>query len=98
MHKNISAVINRLARRWSLWEKFEARFYLHPLSDIYLNAELSKEHIIHGDRKYILIFSLIALGLLLIACTNFMNLSTARAAIRTKEIGIRKRQHGLFTG
>jgi len=73
-----------------LWEKFEARFYLQPLSDIHLNAGLSREDIVHGDRKYIFIFSLIALGLLLIACTNFMNLSTARAAVRTKEIGIRK--------
>ncbi|UCF85723.1 MAG: ABC transporter permease, partial [Desulfobacteraceae bacterium] len=74
-----------------LWEKFEARFYLQPLSEIHLNAGLSShEDIVHGDRKYIFIFSIIALGLLLIACANFMNLSTARAAVRTKEIGIRK--------
>jgi len=73
-----------------LWEKIEARFYLQPLSDIHLNSGLSRENIVHGDRKYIFIFSIIALGLLLIACTNFMNLSTARAAVRTKEIGIRK--------
>jgi ABC-type antimicrobial peptide transport system permease subunit len=73
-----------------LWEKFEARIYLQPLSDIHLNAGLYRKNIVHGDRKYIFIFSIIALGLLLIACTNFMNLSTARAAIRTKEIGIRK--------
>jgi len=73
-----------------LWEKSEARFYLQPLSDIHLNAGLSRERIVHGDRKYIFIFSIISMGLLLIACTNFMNLSTARAAVRTKEIGIRK--------
>jgi putative ABC transport system permease protein len=73
-----------------LWEKFDARFFLQPLSEIHLNAGLSRDNIVHGDSKYILIFSIVAVGLLLIACTNFMNLSTARAAVRTKEIGIRK--------
>ncbi|MFC2156541.1 ABC transporter permease [Acidobacteriota bacterium] len=79
-----------LKSKHQVWEKIEGRFFLQPLNEIYLNAEFGRENIVHGNSKYIFIFSVIALGLLLIACTNFMNLSTARSAVRTKEIGIRK--------
>jgi putative ABC transport system permease protein len=44
----------------------------------------------HGDITYVRIFSLIAIFILLIACINFMNLSTAQSAMRAREIGIRK--------
>ena len=44
----------------------------------------------HGDITYIRILSLIAVFILIIACINFMNLSTAQSARRAKEIGVRK--------
>ena len=66
--------------------------YLQPLTDIHLNPEFSKASTIEegGDIKYVYIFSAVALFMLLIACINFMNLSTASAAKRAKEVGIRK--------
>jgi len=62
------------------------RVYLQPIRDIHLNANLGGT----GNRDYVYIFSLIALFILIIACINFMNLSTARSGDRSKEIGLRK--------
>jgi len=68
------------------------RIYLQPLSDVHLrsNFRRDEENIGQGDITYVYIFSLIAAGVLLIACFNFMNLSTARFGKRAKEIGLRK--------
>ena len=63
---------------------------LQPIKDIHLRSHLEAEFEANGDIKYVYIFSIIAVFILLIACINFMNLSTARAATRAKEVGIRK--------
>ncbi len=66
--------------------------FLQPLTDIHLNPEFTKASTLEegGDIKYVYIFGAIALFMLLIACINFMNLSTATASNRAKEVGIRK--------
>jgi putative ABC transport system permease protein len=61
-----------------------------PLTDIHLYSNKSYEFEPNGNIAYVYIFSIIALFILLIACVNFMNLSTARSANRAKEVGIRK--------
>ena len=66
------------------------RYYFQPLTDIHLSSHLDFELEPNGDMAYVYIFSTIALGILLIACINFINLTTARAAIRAREVGIRK--------
>lgn len=64
---------------------------LQSLSRIHLDARKSPEKFLKlGDSQYIYLFSLIAFFILLIACVNFMNLSTARSSIRSKEVGMRK--------
>ncbi|MBA4166008.1 MAG: ABC transporter permease [Chitinophagaceae bacterium] len=63
---------------------------LQRLTDIHLRSHLDSELEENGDINRVYIFSAIALFILLIACINYMNLSTARSALRAKEIGIRK--------
>ncbi len=68
-----------------------ARFRLQPLYDVYLDArDYERTCFQLGDRRNIWIFSIIAMFVLLIACVNFVNLATARADIRMKEVGFRK--------
>ncbi len=64
--------------------------YLQRLTDIHLKSNLEAEIWPTGDESYIYIFSAVAIFVLLIACINFMNLSTARSENRAKEVGIRK--------
>ena len=66
------------------------KLFLQKLTDIHLTSHLDEEIEENGDRARVYIFSAIALFILLIACINYMNLSTARSALRAKEIGIRK--------
>ncbi|MCP4724637.1 MAG: FtsX-like permease family protein [bacterium] len=64
--------------------------FLQPLESIHLNSNLRGEIGVNGSMTYIYTFSIIALFILVIACINFMNLSTARSANRAKEVGMRK--------
>jgi putative ABC transport system permease protein len=66
------------------------KLFIQPLEDIYLHSDFGYEVAPNGNIKYIYIFTSIAGFLLLIACINFMNLSTARSEKRSKEVGMRK--------
>jgi putative ABC transport system permease protein len=63
---------------------------LQPLVDIHLHSHIDREIEPNGNILYVYIFSLVAIIILLIACINFINLSTARSARRSLEIGLRK--------
>ena len=76
-------------------EKFRASgnlidFTLQPITEIHLHSDRIAELGTNSDITYIYLFGAIALFILIIACINFMNLSTARSANRAKEVGVRK--------
>jgi len=66
------------------------RLNLTPLKQIHLQSSRVSELGMNGDIQYVYMFSAIAIFILLIACVNFMNLSTARSSNRAREVGVRK--------
>jgi len=65
-------------------------FYLVPITDIHLHTSTKFDLEPNGDISYVYIFGVLAVFILLLACINFTNLSTASSAKRSKEVGIRK--------
>lgn len=71
-------------------EQSNVTLFLKPFSERYLYGRYKDGKPAGGRIEYVRLFSIIALFILIIACINFMNLSTARASRRAKEVGIRK--------
>lgn len=69
---------------------YKWRHHLQPVKDIHLRTRGMKDHMKRGDIRYVYIFSFTGILVLLIACINFMSLSTARSCKRAKEVGMRK--------
>lgn len=83
MEKYLGSDMRKYGFHWTL--------SLTPLKDIYFETPGEFGGIVkHGDKTVVYIFLSIAILILLIACINFMNLSTIRAAERSKEVGLRK--------
>jgi len=77
------------------WEEIQKqgtwlKFRIQRLRDIHLHSHYPGELGINGDAKNVYIFISIAIFILLLACINFTNLSTAKAITRSKEIGVKK--------
>ncbi|WP_113924707.1 ABC transporter permease [Cognataquiflexum aquatile] len=66
------------------------RLQLWPITDIHLHSNLDSEIEPNGNIDYVYTYLAVALFILLIACINFMNLSTARSSLRSMEVGLRK--------
>lgn len=66
------------------------KLFLQHIREIHLGSDLNMEFEPNGNLNYIRIFSIVAFLVLVVACINFMNLTTASSTIRVKEIGIRK--------
>lgn len=64
--------------------------FLYPFRDVYLEGQFEKGRLSGGRIEYVRLFIVVAIFVLMIACINFMNLSTARAIQRSKEVGVRK--------
>ncbi|TDQ18495.1 putative ABC transport system permease protein [Algoriphagus boseongensis] len=66
------------------------QLFLWPITDIHLYSNLDSEIEPNGNIDYVYIYLAVAFFILLIACINFMNLSTARSSLRSMEVGLRK--------
>jgi putative ABC transport system permease protein len=71
-------------------EESENILYLKPLGDIHSRSEVTDEYALVGSYQNNLIYVIIAILIILIACINYINLTVAHSAARIKEIGIRK--------
>ena len=85
-------ITDRINQMYSRHEQdMKANFILQPLLDIHLKSgNLMADVTGHGNIQYVRIFSLVSVFILIVACINFMNLATARAVRRAKEVGMRK--------
>ncbi|MCJ7579283.1 MAG: ABC transporter permease [Candidatus Aminicenantes bacterium] len=73
------------ARDWKMWS-----FFLQPLKSIYFSPGLVTENGKTGEKKNSYYLSILAILIMIVACINFMNLSTTRSLCRAKEVGVRK--------
>ncbi|MEC7752586.1 MAG: ABC transporter permease [Bacteroidota bacterium] len=85
-------VQNILGISWAQYEEAgnDHRYFLQPLESIHLNSNLQWEIEPNGNKTVVHLFLAISIFILLIACINFINLTTARAANRAREVGMRK--------
>ncbi|PSL43937.1 putative ABC transport system permease protein [Chitinophaga niastensis] len=96
-HTNSEVFLQKLKRLFELRASKDLKaagisksLFIQPMQDIYLHSALGNEIAANGNITYLYILGSIAVFILLIACINFMNLSTARSEKRGKEVGVRK--------
>ncbi len=90
MEKVTEAILDVKKRLNEDTVEFNPQIFLFPMNDWYLRNNFEDGKQVGGRIKYVWLFGIIGVFVLLLACINFMNLSTARSEKRAKEVGIRK--------
>jgi len=85
---DVNQKMDLLIKKQTEWKS--SPFFLFPLSKLHLYGKFENGKSVGGDISQIWLFSGLAIGILLIACINFMNMSTAKSEKRAKEVGIKK--------
>lgn len=86
--KNLTAKLNTIIKKNRTTDN--DKISLQPLSQMYFEEDLQHSSLPHGSRNTARIFSVLAVLLLLTACINYVNITTAKASLRAKEVSIRK--------
>jgi ABC-type antimicrobial peptide transport system permease subunit len=87
---NLAALEKQMKQLFNKHSSMPVVFHLQPLTKIHLAPARMGDMPGHGNAQYVNIFFITAILILIVACINFMNLTTARSARRAKEIGLRK--------
>jgi len=90
IQRRLPAFMDKYLAETARMTGYKFQLGLVPLKDIYFGDDSAFDRVRHGSKKVVYVFLSIAALILLIACINFMNLSTIRAAERSKEVGLRK--------
>lgn len=84
--ENVESTLLRLSRQSKSFKDIPARYVVYPFT----NSHLGQNFFTGDNARYLSVFPLVAGLILLLALINYMNLSTARAALRAREVGVRK--------
>ena len=87
---NFSKEMDKIYKTHIPETELKVAFQLQPLTSVHLHSNFQVDLTGHGNIQYVNIFFIVALFILVVACINFMNLSTARSARRAKEVRLRK--------
>jgi len=86
----IATKLERIVHENKKGDKDNEKFGLISLPDLHFENDLQSSSILHGNRTMVNVFMVLGALLLITACINYVNLTTARASLRSKEISIRK--------
>ncbi|MEM6525571.1 MAG: ABC transporter permease [Bacteroidota bacterium] len=87
LEKKLPAVIEKYGGKS---ENDDESYYIQPLSELHLESRINFDIGLKGSIQYLILFSAIAVVVLVLACVNYMNLAIARSIQRAKEVGLRK--------
>ncbi len=90
LQQQFPAFMNKYLGQYYATSGIKTDLEIKPLSEIYFATDRLDGSVKHGSKKMVYIFMTIAFLILVIACINFINLATARATDRSKEVGLRK--------
>ena len=89
-YKSFESRIQDVIRKYTAKEDWDKAYVLQPLTDIHLHSNVGFELDVNGSAETVYFLSMIAMIILVVAWVNYVNLATARAGHRAKEIGVRK--------